>query len=461
MNRSLLLFCLLLLVLSLQAETFIPDFYLEGVFPLRDNKIDIYKVSDGVSIDKKTPFLLFKDKLKTEFEIDYDESYGTFKFSFNHKPISIFPPVYQTVEAYHEEAYFVSLRKLLFEQTQSALKEEKRADGTGLIKDIVINLPDEAVPKMVRRIMGGSEAARLSLNGSQRLTVGYHSSSSSKPGTELNDYENKDFNIRQDLNLNLKGTIGQKIHVDVTHNTSATDDMFSSPSVVKIWYEGLEDEVIQRIEGGDIAFQLSGSKFFSSAASSQGLFGVKTELQAGNLKVTTIIGKEESKKDVRTFTPGQDKTSTTKYSSAYEKDTYFYTVHPDSLFSLYDENIDGNIPLGWHQNAIKQQDGQLLLQELGYNATPHKDSTMYVYIDTGVISDDDIVPIDGENIDSTDNDANNEYMEWQFDKDTGWITINMITNHNGCRDTILWDSVYISGPIIKGINKNYSQAGAE
>ncbi|HNQ67309.1 MAG TPA: PKD domain-containing protein [Bacteroidales bacterium] len=57
-------------------------------------------------------------------------------------------------------------------------------------------------------------------------------------------------------------------------------------------------------------------------------------------------------------------------------------------------------------------------------------------------------------IDSTDNQGGDEYQMWQFDQDTGWITIHMITVYNGCRDTLLWDSVYISGPIIDGISSS-------
>ncbi|HOM35484.1 MAG: PKD domain-containing protein [Bacteroidales bacterium] len=56
-------------------------------------------------------------------------------------------------------------------------------------------------------------------------------------------------------------------------------------------------------------------------------------------------------------------------------------------------------------------------------------------------------------IDSTDNNANQEYQIWTFDRDTGWITVHMISNFNGCRDTLLWDSVYIYGPIIQSISK--------
>jgi len=56
-------------------------------------------------------------------------------------------------------------------------------------------------------------------------------------------------------------------------------------------------------------------------------------------------------------------------------------------------------------------------------------------------------------IDSTSNkDVSNEYTDHAFDQDTGWVHLHMITLYNGCRDTIYWDSLYISGPIIDGIS---------
>lgn len=59
-------------------------------------------------------------------------------------------------------------------------------------------------------------------------------------------------------------------------------------------------------------------------------------------------------------------------------------------------------------------------------------------------------------IDSTSNkDVSNEYTDHAFDQDTGWVHLHMITLYNGCRDTIYWDSLYISGPIIDGISKSY------
>lgn len=55
-------------------------------------------------------------------------------------------------------------------------------------------------------------------------------------------------------------------------------------------------------------------------------------------------------------------------------------------------------------------------------------------------------------IDSTQNlEVTQEYTEYAYDQDTGWNYLHVITEWNGCQDTLLWDSLYISGPIIRSI----------
>ena len=46
-------------------------------------------------------------------------------------------------------------------------------------------------------------------------------------------------------------------------------------------------------------------------------------------------------------------------------------------------------------------------------------------------------------IDSTSNEeVSQEYTDYAFDQDTGWVHLHIITLYNGCRDTIYWDSLY-------------------
>jgi gliding motility-associated-like protein len=55
-----------------------------------------------------------------------------------------------------------------------------------------------------------------------------------------------------------------------------------------------------------------------------------------------------------------------------------------------------------------------------------------------------------------DNNGIEEYFEWTLDQDTGYISIFIVTNVNGCRDTVkLFDRFYISGPIIESIQKEF------
>ena len=52
----------------------------------------------------------------------------------------------------------------------------------------------------------------------------------------------------------------------------------------KLEYAGKEDEIIKKIEAGDVSFNVPGSLITGS----QSLFGIKTEMQFGRLNVTTV-----------------------------------------------------------------------------------------------------------------------------------------------------------------------------
>jgi gliding motility-associated-like protein len=56
----------------------------------------------------------------------------------------------------------------------------------------------------------------------------------------------------------------------------------------------------------------------------------------------------------------------------------------------------------------------------------------------------------------SDENSTQEYLEWTMDQDTGSVHIFIVTNYNGCRDTVkLFDRFYIDGPIIDDIQQDY------
>ncbi|MCD4819387.1 MAG: cell surface protein SprA [Candidatus Cloacimonetes bacterium] len=429
MNKTLLyIFIVLLNITYLFAESFKPEFYLDGVYPIKNSEIDIYKIPQGLSFTSNKVHLLQKNKQKTQFEISYDENLVTVKFKYNNIEIPNVPAVYLTIDEFLQINFHTYYNAELDKRIEDLLKDVDRSSGQGLIKDFVIKLPPQAVPRHLKKFLGGQEAARLSLNGSQKITFGYTHQKNSLNQNEDDTSGNGDFEMRSDLNLRLDGVIGQKINVNVTHNSNSDDDIFANPTEVKIWYEGFEDEIVKKVEGGDIAFTLSGTKFFSGSISSQGLFGVKTELEAGNLRVTSIFGKEESHKDVQEYTPGKSSANKTKRSYDFEKDNYFYMVRPDSLFEFYTE-ADTNIPSGWANNAIKlSSDNSLIVKDISHLPVP--DSTIHVFLDdgTGLNLDETIT---GRSINLNDTMVYNfrEIFDWTVDAELGIIRLNFPLTH--------------------------------
>ena len=54
-------------------------------------------------------------------------------------------------------------------------------------------------------------------------------------------------------------------------------------------YQGKEDDIIQKIEAGDVTMPLTTSLI----SGSQSLFGILTELKFGNLYVTSVFSQQE------------------------------------------------------------------------------------------------------------------------------------------------------------------------
>jgi len=72
----------------------------------------------------------------------------------------------------------------------------------------------------------------------------------------------------------------------VNYNTEAT---FDFENKTKLEYSGKEDEIIKKIEAGNVTLPLSGSLITGS----QSLFGLKTEFQFGKLTITNVFSQQK------------------------------------------------------------------------------------------------------------------------------------------------------------------------
>ncbi|MBC8384104.1 MAG: hypothetical protein H8E57_01135, partial [Candidatus Cloacimonetes bacterium] len=267
----LLLMCWL--ITPVMADVFTPHYTLPGFTPLKNNQLDFFKMRRGFSLSPYAKHKFGSYQVTTEKEIDFDQQRVSMVPKLGN--IVLGTTYHMSLISFNDSNFAAYFHQKIRENARTVLNTADRTNDAGLIPEIVIDLPKIALPKAVRKFMG-NKAGRLSLDGTQRLTFSGRDTKRDEEGDEHDEDTNFDLVIQQDLNLRLRGTIGEKIHVDVNHRQTSSDNVIPEPTTVKINYEGDEDEIVKSIEGGNISLSLSSARFISYSVSSEGLFGIKS-----------------------------------------------------------------------------------------------------------------------------------------------------------------------------------------
>lgn len=123
--------------------------------------------------------------------------------------------------------------------------------------------------------------------GNVTLTTGYIGQNIKNPTLPERARKNGNFDFDMQANFGLNAKIGDKLNFPVTYNTLAN---FQFENQLKLDYTGGTDQIIKRIEAGNVAFPAKGTLMPGAST----LFGVKTELQFGKLYVTGLIANQNS-----------------------------------------------------------------------------------------------------------------------------------------------------------------------
>ncbi|HYW94041.1 MAG TPA: cell surface protein SprA, partial [Bacteroidales bacterium] len=132
----------------------------------------------------------------------------------------------------------------------------------------------------------GSNAINITPSGSAELIFGFNLSKTDNPTLTEKLRRTPSFNFEEKILMNVTGSIGDKMKLDVNYNTEAT---FDFENKTKLEYSGKEDEIIKKIEAGNVSLPLTGSLITGS----QSLFGLKTEMQFGKLTMTSIFSQQK------------------------------------------------------------------------------------------------------------------------------------------------------------------------
>ena len=181
----------------------------------------------------------------------------------------------------------------------------------------------------------GSNAINIIPMGSAELIFKINVNNTENPTISENLRKTTTFDFEEKITMNVSGNIGDKIKLGVKYDTEAT---FDFENETKLEYIGKEDEIIKRIEAGNVTLPLPGSLITGS----QSLFGIKTELQFGKLTVTSVFSQQKGETKVIEVNGGAQTQRFELGADEYDANRHFFLSQ--YFREIYDEALE-DLPL--------------------------------------------------------------------------------------------------------------------
>lgn len=193
----------------------------------------------------------------------------------------------------------------------------------------------------------GPGGVRIKTQGSAKLKVGANSRFVDNPSLAERNRKVFGFDFDEDINVNVSGKVGDKVNMDFNYNSKSTFNFDTQK--IKLRYEGKEDEIIKLIEAGQVSLNTN-SSLIKGASS---LFGIKTDLQFGKLKLQTVVSQKKSSSSSVNSGGGVQLTSYELNAAEYDENRHFFLAH--FFREHYDDNMSQlpNIMSGIKINRIE------------------------------------------------------------------------------------------------------------
>lgn len=307
-------------------------------------------------ISPKTPFLK-----KYTYQYDYHPWQNLFIISQN-SGHSIFQQ-YASLTDYLKISSSLSKKQYWKTHAANTFTQEKKA----ILEPITIKSP------AFERIFGGN-TIEIIPKGSIDISLMAQRNVSQNP--LLNERHKKLWGLELDqkLHLNLSGNIGQRGRI--TANFSSESE-FDVDNFIKFDYIGKKNDILQRLEIGNVNF-ITPTRLM---ASSESLFGIKAQLQVGKLNITGVASQKNAEHRELTLSNGRLEREINISIADYEANQHFFLAH--YFRDQYNESLKLapliNSPVNittievWLSNRADKVDGArdiLALLDLG-ESTPY------------------------------------------------------------------------------------------
>ena len=258
-------------------------------------------------LDSSAIDLRFPENIRQE--VTYNDSTGMYVIGSKIGDSYLNAPVLMTPEEYQAWSEKRELREFFRKKDAAnvANKGKEKFDFTDMHFDLG---PAEKI--------FGPGGVRIKTQGTAELKLGVNLKNVDNPSLPENNRKTKAVDFDEKINFNMTGKVGDKVNMNLNYNTDATFD-FDTKNI-KLRYEGKEDEIIKLVEAGNVTFP-SNNSLVKGASS---LFGLRTDMQFGRLKLQTVISQKNSTTKSVSSKGGTQMTPFDLNVANYEENRHFF-----------------------------------------------------------------------------------------------------------------------------------------
>jgi len=271
-------------------------------YPMKDRQ------GDFVTGQPKDPFYL-KDPKNVVQSIEYDPTSGRYILTEKIGDQHYRPPTYLTYEEYLQ----------FTEKQEREAYWKTRSNALGLVEDKGLLPPINMKKPIFDKLFGGSKI-EIRPQGNLELTLGANYQTVANPNIPIRNRRTGGFDFDMNINVNVVGKIGDKLQLGVKYNTQSG---FDFENQLKLEYAGDEDDIIKKIEAGNVSMSLPTRLIQGS----QSLFGFKTTLQFGRLTWTSLLSQQRSRRETVVIESGAQRQNFEVKADQYEDNRHFFLSH--------------------------------------------------------------------------------------------------------------------------------------
>ena len=244
--------------------------------------------------------------------VEYDDSANVYYVGSKIGDSYLNAPVLMTPEEYRQWVEKRALHDFFYRKNAENI--ENKGEDKFSFSDMHFDLgPAEKI--------FGPGGVRIKTQGTAELKLGVTMKDIDNPSLPIRNRKTTAFDFDEKINLNVNGKVGDKVNMNLNYNTDATFD-FDTQNL-KLKYEGKEDEIIKLVEGGNVSFPTNNSLVRGASS----LFGLRTDLQFGRLKLQTVISQKKSSTKSVSSKGGTQTTPFELDVADYEENRHFFLSH--------------------------------------------------------------------------------------------------------------------------------------